>query len=405
MKYTRQGIIALLVAPLGTLCGAEMPEAKTDKADGQVHVAAYYFPNWGPNGEWENIKKARPRFPGHYQPQVPLWGYENENDPKVMERKIDAAADHQVDAFIFDWYWYDKEFSGTFVGLGNKEGWDGSKFWHKALEEGYLHAKNQKRVKFALMWANHTLGPAKGAIKPACFDELCDYVITNYFTKASYWKIDGAPYFSIYEAHTFMESFGNDKVKAAEALKRFRDKVKAAGFPDLHLNAVAWGLREPGLAQALGFDSATSYVWAHHVGLGGDPSIDYSYVEAQYFRALEHGGIGCGLEKPVSSFNVPYHPNVSMGWDTTARINPDVTWTKDLMTKGYPYGAAITGNTPYRFREALIKAKAFALRNPAKDRIITINSWNEWTEGSYIEPDTLNGMGYLEAIREVFTNK
>ncbi|WP_214626814.1 glycoside hydrolase family 99-like domain-containing protein [Paenibacillus agaridevorans] len=34
--------------------------------------------------------------------------------------------------------------------------------------------------------------------------------------------------------------------------------------------------------------------------------------------------------------------------------------------------------------------------------IVTINSWNEWTEGSYIEPDTINGMGYLEAIRTVF---
>ena len=27
---------------------------------------------------------------------------------------------------------------------------------------------------------------------------------------------------------------------------------------------------------------------------------------------------------------------------------------------------------------------------------------NEWTEGSYLEPDTIHGLGYLEAIREVF---
>ncbi|MBL8995486.1 MAG: glycoside hydrolase family 99-like domain-containing protein, partial [Spirochaetia bacterium] len=30
------------------------------------------------------------------------------------------------------------------------------------------------------------------------------------------------------------------------------------------------------------------------------------------------------------------------------------------------------------------------------------NAWNEWTEGSYLEPDTKNKMGYLEAIRDVF---
>ena len=35
-------------------------------------------------------------------------------------------------------------------------------------------------------------------------------------------------------------------------------------------------------------------------------------------------------------------------------------------------------------------------------RLITINSWNEWTEGSYLEPDEKSGFGYLEAIRKVF---
>ena len=29
----------------------------------------------------------------------------------------------------------------------------------------------------------------------------------------------------------------------------------------------------------------------------------------------------------------------------------------------------------------------------------------EWTEGSYLEPDTVNGFGYLEAVRRVFGAK
>ena len=34
--------------------------------------------------------------------------------------------------------------------------------------------------------------------------------------------------------------------------------------------------------------------------------------------------------------------------------------------------------------------------------LITINSWNEWTEMSYLEPDDVYGYGYLEAVRDVF---
>ena len=34
--------------------------------------------------------------------------------------------------------------------------------------------------------------------------------------------------------------------------------------------------------------------------------------------------------------------------------------------------------------------------------LVTINSWNEWTETSYLQPDDLYGYGYLEAVRSVF---
>jgi hypothetical protein len=33
---------------------------------------------------------------------------------------------------------------------------------------------------------------------------------------------------------------------------------------------------------------------------------------------------------------------------------------------------------------------------------MNINCWNEWTEGSYLEPDTKNKFGYLEAVKSVF---
>jgi len=86
-------------------------------ADPPISVAAYYYacthpdPRWDKNKypgytEWDEIKAAKPRFPGHVQPNPPVWGYQNEAKPEVMAQKIAAAADYGVNAFVFDWYYY-----------------------------------------------------------------------------------------------------------------------------------------------------------------------------------------------------------------------------------------------------------------------------------------------------------
>ena len=60
----------------------------------------------------------------------------------------------------------------------------------------------------------------------------------------------------------------------------------------------------------------------------------------------------------------------------------------------------VTNNTPANFEKALRAAKRFADETGVS--LITVNSWKEWTETSYLQPDTLYGYGYLEAIRRVF---
>ena len=107
--------IAFFRILITALFAAVLVEAQTVTPlhDQRIQVAAYYFPNWHEetqpavsHGEWEALKNAKPRFPGQPQPRVPLWGYQDEADPEVMAQKIDAAADHGVDAFLFDWYWH-----------------------------------------------------------------------------------------------------------------------------------------------------------------------------------------------------------------------------------------------------------------------------------------------------------
>ncbi|MFM8413211.1 MAG: glycoside hydrolase family 99-like domain-containing protein, partial [Planctomycetota bacterium] len=261
---------------------------------------------------------------------------------------------------------------------------------------------NNGDLRFAIMWCNHDVGAARGAVTPATFDMLVDYVSTTYFPHPSYWKIEGKPYFSIYDTNSFLKSFGNDLDAAAAALERFRERARAAGFPGLHLNAVLFGLPREArdeVIRRLGVDSTTSYVWIHHYGLPDFPATDYAKAAEGYFRGVEQGGGQHGLEQPAASLPVPYHPNVSMGWDSSPRCRNAPDWAN---RRGYPFGAVMVNNTPQAFRQALERAKPLAAANPPGQRIITINSWNEWSEGSYLEPDTVHGLGYLEAIRDVF---
>ena len=60
--------------------------------------------------------------------------------------------------------------------------------------------------------------------------------------------------------------------------------------------------------------------------------------------------------------------------------------------------------TPENFEKAMRAAKEYIDRYPERPALITVNSWNEWTETSYLEPDDFYGYGYLEAIKKIFVD-
>lgn len=283
-------------------------------------------------------------------------------------------------------------------------------FLNKCLDDGFIKAKNCDNIQFAFMWANHDwfdIHPCRpdarqnllypGTVSTKRFYEICEHLVNNYFSRPNYLKIDNKPYFSIYDVQNFINGFGSLE-EARNAMDYLRDLAIKNGFAGVHWNLVAWGNPIlPGekvptnyniLVKVLGFDSITSYVWIHHVK---KPHLqtDYNYVFAEYMKHWD---------KMNNDFNIPYFPNMTIGWDSSPRCAIDCEWRSDF---GYPYTNIIVNNTPENFKSALKKIKDRLDKEESRVKFITINSWNEWTEGSYLEPDTDNQMKYLEAIKSI----
>ena len=360
-------------------------------------VAAFLYPAYAADdprltpfwpmgiGEWETVMTVQERFPGHYWKREPVWGYINEADPAVMEMEINQAVKHGVNVFIFDWYWY-----------------DGRPFMETTLNNGFLQAENRNDMQFYLMWANHDVVNLwdtrlynckedniiwRGQVDRDEFEKICKRNIEKYFKQPNYYKIDGKPVFMIYDIKVLIDGLGGFE-ETADALNWFTEETKKAGFTGLDLQLTTWapnldysGLDgnktfEPGndFVNKLGFDSMTHYQFAHYI-----------WMDAEYKDIVKNAVKE--WNKLDKEFDVPYYPHVSIGWDNSPRTRES---------------AVSRNNTPEEFQKALQAAKDFVDARPDLHPLITINSWNEWTETSYLQPDNIYGYGYLEAVRNVF---
>jgi hypothetical protein len=357
-------------------------------------IAAYVWPSYSGNdprtlifwpegmGEWQTVRDAMPKFPGHVEPRKPLWGYVNEANPDVMEMQINTAVRNGVNVFIYDWYWYDNR-----------------PFLEDCLNDGFLGAGNNNQMRFYLMWANHDAKYLwdkrnshnesaviwEGSVDRSQFEVVCRRIIDKYFSKSNYYKINGKPVFSIYDMSNLVNGLGGVK-ETQEALSWFEQQSIKAGYGGVHFQHTLWGahvtelpdktpIPDIELVSLLGFSSITNYQYCHLTNV----KRDYSAILEDIVKLWEE----------YSACGVSYFPHVSLGWDNNARFyrfNDDI----------------ISENTPEKIEAAFRAAKKFCEHHPEIPQLITVNSWNEWTEGSYLQPDTINGYKYLEAIRNVF---
>ncbi len=306
-------------------------------------VAAFVWPAYQPEprwaelgifkagkGEWQTVWEAKPKWEGHVQPLKPIWGYENEADPKVMEKKIDAAVSHGVNVFIYDWYWF-----------------DGRPFLEDALDKGFLGAKNNGKMKFFIMWANHDANEGwdntvadkehsrvvwPGAVTAEEFRGLVARWIERYFSRPNYYRIGGRPVLMLYNLGIFIKGLGGVD-KARESVELLRQACRDAGLGGVHLMVCDFCLDE-GKAKAVGIDSATMYTLAHWSTPRGNPDFaPWAEKAARRFDAA--------MKKLAPA---AYFAHASVGWDQNPRY-PASTITPTVLgrspaNRGYRYTGA-----------------------------------------------------------------
>ena len=353
-----------------------------------MRIAAYVYPGWHPIPErdlsfhpgfteWELVEACRPRFEGQHQPRVPALGRYDDRDPIEVARRVQLARRHGVDAFVYGFFWC-----------------RGKRVFQEALDRGFLGMAQPPP--FALMWANRMprrVLPVR-RVDAAVIDEgrrvptdvedfveLIDYLAERYFCRPEYVRVQGKPYFSIFDSTFFLRELGLEA--AADAIARARARLRERGLPGLHLAAIDPSAQVIGSLASLGFDSVTHYVFLPE--WKGPTLQDYD-AQAR-LRASQ-------WQSFADRSGLPYVPSLAPGWDASPRA---ADFGAERPGK-YPWSPVVTGAHPDRFHEAMRRGVRFARDTRADDPLVFVASLNEWSEGHYLEPDERHGEGWLERV-------
>lgn len=330
-------------------------------AAGDYVIGVYYFPGW---------KDRQPYAPSDYpwrplatyQERKPLLGWYDEGSDAVMKQQIDWMSEYGIRYVVFDWYFGEPK-----------------RVYLEHALLSYLRSPNRAKVKFAIMWANHDTLPKQSDD----WDTMVRYWVENYFLRPEYSTIDGKPVVFIFSADqlkTRAEAFG---ATALQLLSRAQAMSREAGLPGIYFVAgtPASTPMIDSYAKATGYSAFSAY--NYHQG----PS---DKVQSHNFDELDRG-YRSHWKRFAERANLPLIVPMSSGWDKRP-------WggSKD---RGHDNSLS----TPAEFGRHLEAAKSImdsGGANIAKMGIICC--WNEFGEGSFIEPTQSNGFAYLEQVKRVF---
>ncbi|MGI8905400.1 MAG: glycoside hydrolase family 99-like domain-containing protein [Candidatus Sumerlaeaceae bacterium] len=395
MRYSSLLILLWIGTITVSSIAVEPAAAKSTTSTRAFDVATIYFPSWHPDdhysawfgegwNEWQLLMNAPQRYPGQtfLKPDSKPF---NEADPAHMARQVDLAADHGIDVFIFDWYWY-----------------SGVRFIEGALTDGFLKASNRNRMKYALMWANHDWknvfpAPTTGSqqmLLPirhsvADFQRAIRYCAQTHFNQPNYWRVKGAVYFSFFQPDVFVKQLGGVD-KARTAIDEAREYLREQGIGEMHLGAFIWQESAIESLTRAGFNSFTSY----NVTGSGKAKLPEKPLDSYDDLVENHPKFWDFL----TTGTLPYCPVATVGWDPSPRWHKDTPWPP--AHSEYPYGTLVQGTNPEAFGRLCQLARQHLEKHPAP--MVLLNAWNEWTEGSALLPTAEFGNAYLEEVKRAF---
>lgn len=369
MTFKLLAVVTILTPAFSPAARGEMPAhpaalAAVAESSGQapapVTVGAYYFDGWaGSSSRWQNdaawtalnppthlTKRMLEEFPG----REPVWGWRDDT-LEIVERQIDLAADHGISFFAFCWYWNpDKQ----------KMEQDPK---HTGLKL-YLQARNNHRLKFCLLVANHA-----GFL----FDNAEQWrqaaeVWMPYFQHPQHVTVNGKPLVIIF----------NHRNGSQDGLAQVQQAARDAGLPGVAMAGCGGGDRSVGFTHTTHYNIVPGYA---------------GQSEARSYAAL----VEAHQQAWRGTAQQPHIPTLTVGWDKRP-------WEGERGL-GQPEGAYYPDRTPEQFAEALKSAVHWMDEHPDQttaERIVLLYAWNEFGEGGYLAPSKADPDGaYLQAIQQV----
>ena len=345
--------------------------------ESEVKLIAFYLPQfhtfpendlwWGKGfTEWTNTRRAVPLFPGHYQPRIPHKdiGYYDLSDWRVIQTQAKLARDHGISGFCFYYYWF-----------------SGKRLMEKPLDLFLAHPEID--IDFCCCWANEnwtrTWDGKESSVLCAQKHERndVDFIrdLSPCFRDSRYIRINGRPLVLVYRCDELPDP--------SETFRLWRQWAAGNGIGELEIWVVRGGAVTSHSVLVEGADAEVEFPPAYCTTLTSlNPEkfgcrakgalLDYR----AWVRRLI-AGHGC-----VEHFSHRVFRSVMLGWDNSARRKSEFNiWYGFSLKAYYEYLTKIIADT--------------RRRHPVNERYVFINAWNEWGEGSYLEPDEKYGYASL----------